>query len=338
MTKEFQPNVQVSLEDIEKEERPPLSKQELANQTLIIPERLGERIKELRTELGYSQAKIAGDFMSIRTLQKIEKGETTPTFEVLLHIANMLKIEMFDLVLSSRMPFYLEEEFPDLLRNFLHSIESEDSVNEIKMRHFTTLLKEFNQIKLPYDEQQRLETVYAILHGFTHRHKDAALQLLSDLLGNFFDELKANPMLPATEHRIFLLSAYVRLQQNQKVFDALLQTLHAFPDYLYNHTLAYNFGLALYKDKNWEQLEQLMEQTLAHTGNITDYTLLPMLYCQLGIARFHLEKGNGVFLFDKGLELLLLFRQEEHYNLMRVQAKNDGLPIEHGAYKDILND
>ena len=310
---------------------------QLQNQTLIVPAQLGERIKLLRTELGLSQLEVADDFITVRTLQKIEKGETTPTFEVLLHIANKLKIEMFDLVLSSRIPDYLNVQFPQVLADFFTSIqEATDENVQQKMMYYTSLLEELNNIKLPYEEHQRIEIVYAILQAFTHKHKDAAEMLLSDLIGHLIQQLRDSRDLTPTDHHTFLIAAYARLASDSQQFKEILDLLQAHPSFYYHPTIAYNIGLAYYKQQQWIALKTLSEATIKNIPNETNHTLLPLIYCQLGIAKYMLQEEHAAFIFDKGLELLILFRQEEHFNLMVAQAKNNNIPISVTQYIDYL--
>jgi Predicted transcription factor, homolog of eukaryotic MBF1 len=302
------------------------------NQTLIVPEKLGKRIKELRNDLGLSQAEVAGDFISLRTLQKIEKGETTPTFEVLLHIANQLHVEMFELVISSRIPYYFEYEFPRLVDLVLGDFEN--SRNTLHLQDLEALekdLKEFSSVKLPYNESVRLETFSTLLFAFIQKNRGIA----AEVLGNYMGKMVLKPDAEPTETELFQISLYLRMEKNERVLEDFLDNLYNYPRYFYHPTIAYNIGLLLYREQRWAEMENLARITLRSARQDEIDSLYPYIYCQAGISLFKQNKENGVTIFEQGLQLLNLLRQEDGFNIMLQQAKKDEIPITK-FYEDML--
>lgn len=61
--------------------------------------RLGERIKELRVQKGFTQLQLSTDIGIEKTnLSRIERGQTNPTYSTLLIISKGLGISVKDLV------------------------------------------------------------------------------------------------------------------------------------------------------------------------------------------------------------------------------------------------
>ena len=62
-------------------------------------EKVGKKIKKMRTELKMTQKELAGKAeIDERTVQKIEKGDYNPTLNILFAIADALDMEFSDLV------------------------------------------------------------------------------------------------------------------------------------------------------------------------------------------------------------------------------------------------
>lgn len=301
----------------------------ITNQTLIVPEKLGGKIKELRLELGMSQSDLSNDFITLRTLQKIEKGETTPTFEVLLHIANMLHIEMFDLILSSRIPIYLEYQFPTIMRVLQ---EENGQLHGLNLAELEQTLKEFTSIKLPHNDHVRVETMYALLQAFMHEKRDDAIVLLAGQVAKIV--FKQNILPSDTD--LFQLAAYIRLETDYEKLDAFLERLQQYPLYYYHSSVAYNINTAFYVQKRWYDMEVLATAVLNNISPDQSFTLLPYHYCQLGAALHKQGKKRAAFFFDKGLELLILLRQPQNFDMMIMQARNDNIPISLTEYLDVL--
>lgn len=60
---------------------------------------LAKKIKELRTKKGYSQEQLANlTSVSLRTIQRIEKGETEPRGDTIIRLANALEVTPNDLI------------------------------------------------------------------------------------------------------------------------------------------------------------------------------------------------------------------------------------------------
>ncbi len=301
----------------------------ITNQTLIVPEKLGMKVKELRLELGMSQADLCNDFITLRTLQKIEKGETTPTFEVLLHISNMLHIEMFDLILSSRIPFYLEYQFPTIMT----LLEEQDTQGDsIDFHELEETLKEFTAIKLPHSDHVRIDTMYAVLQAFMHEKRDDALAILSKQIEKLVFKENTTP----SDTDLFQIAAYVRLEKNPAILQDFLNRLKQYPLYYYQASVAYNINMAFYTQKRWYEMEKLSTEVLNNVNPDQSFSLLPYLYCQLGVALHKQKKARAAFFFDKGLELLILLRQPQSFDMMIIQAKNDDIPISVTEYIDVL--
>lgn len=67
--------------------------------------KLSKKIKELRTMLGFSQEELANHSnLSLRTIQRIENGETEPRGDTLKRLANTLEVKPSDLI------SYVEQE------------------------------------------------------------------------------------------------------------------------------------------------------------------------------------------------------------------------------------
>ena len=299
---------------------------ELFNQTLIVPEKLGKRIKELRNQLQLSQADVCGDFISLRTLQKIEKGETTPTFEVLLHIANQLQIEMFELIISSRIPYYLEYEFPKLIDIVLGDFENiGNRLTEEDLKTLEKDLKEFSAVKLPYNESVRIETISALLFSFMHKNREIASKVLSDHMRRMTLTLK--PDGEPTDTELFQIAIYLRVVDNKELLEQFIDNLYNYPRYFYHPTIAYNIGLLLYREERWQDMENLAKITLRSARQDSIDYLYPYLYCQAGIALWKQGNKIGAQVFEQGLDLLNLLRQEDGFNIMALQARKDNIPI-----------
>lgn len=294
------------------------------NQTLIVPEKLGKRIKELRNELNLSQADVCGNFISLRTLQKIEKGETTPTFEVLLHIANQLHVEMFELIISSRIPYYLEYEFPKLIDFVLGDFENID--NKLSKEDLAILerdLKEFSAVKLPYNDSVRIETISALLFSFIHKNRGIA----SEVLGDYMQKMALKPDVEPTETELFQITIYLRIEKDSAILEKFLADLYQYPRYFYHPTIAYNIGLLLYREERWEDMENLARIVIRSARQDVIDSLYPYIYCQGGIALHKQDKPDATRVFNQGLELLNLLRQEDGFNIMSLQARKDNIPV-----------
>jgi transcriptional regulator with XRE-family HTH domain len=84
---------------------------------------IGERIRELRREQRKSLRGLAGEVeISVAYLSNIEKGESSPTVEVLQKLADALKVEVRELTeaVEERPAF----ELPDSLRDFIDAYAS----------------------------------------------------------------------------------------------------------------------------------------------------------------------------------------------------------------------
>lgn len=61
--------------------------------------KLGNRIRELRSERGLSQEALAFDAgVAVNSIATIERGEANPSIAVLLSISRVLKVKVRDLV------------------------------------------------------------------------------------------------------------------------------------------------------------------------------------------------------------------------------------------------
>jgi len=65
-------------------------------------ESLGQRVRQLRSELGLTQTELANQSgVSHSALSKIENSQLSPTFEMLLRIADGLEIDISKLLAST---------------------------------------------------------------------------------------------------------------------------------------------------------------------------------------------------------------------------------------------
>ena len=295
----------------------------LHSQTLIIPEKLGVKIKELRLELGLSQTELCDDFINLRTLQKIEKGETTPTFEVLLHISNKLQIEMFDLILSSRAPYYHKHQLPTILDFIVTDFENDGSIPEKTLKEVQTILEEFTDVKLPYVNAKQIETIYAIFTAFMHKNRQAAINILSAQI----ESMKLTEDSAPSDIQTFSISAYIRIVKDQKLLDEFLDKLRQFPQYIFHPTIAYNINIVYYRNKDWKAIESLSRNVLNRLTVEMPNTMIPYIYCQVGVALHYLHDATAAKIYDAGLTMLLAMRQYENFELMVQQAKKDNVPI-----------
>lgn len=297
--------------------------------TLITPKELGNTIRRLRITQKLSQAAICTNFIAVRTLQKIEKGDVIPTFEVLLHIANNLNIDLFDLILASRIPKHLDPKFAFVMEllniplTFSHQRQVEES---------EAMLESLASLKLPYTQSFRISIAKALIAGLVHNKTAEALTILREnrsrlhLDGsNTFDETK-----------LFFIVAYLRFENDVTQFQTFFQLLQNYPLYFFHPATAYAANLFFYQQELWHLMETTAYTILKQMNLNSSLTLIPSLYCQLGIARHKRAKSNATHYFETGLELLILLRQKETFHMMITQAQLNQLPISGTRYYDIL--
>lgn len=138
---------------------------------------IGEQIKKTRKEKGLSQAKLAEKSnISLKTLQRYEKGVRTPNFIILQSIANALDVNLSDLTLSSEpLPVTLNK---DQANNLFQNI---DFLRE--NGHVKTLKVEFIKDEIDFTKEEEIHAI-TLLRNFFKLNSDGqqrALENVGDL-------------------------------------------------------------------------------------------------------------------------------------------------------------
>jgi len=91
---------------------------------MAINSNLGQRIKELRISKGYSQELLASKTdLNIRTIQRIESGESVPRGDTLNRLSEVLDVSLDEIILNNeRMKNIQIEKLIDVLIKFSASI------------------------------------------------------------------------------------------------------------------------------------------------------------------------------------------------------------------------
>ena len=119
---------------------------------------LGQKLKTLRGQRGMSQEYLAEESkVSLRTIQRIENNESTPTGETIKRIANALEVQLLELTGSDGI-----SETHDLNGTLVYLKKQRAKTNEkseIKtFEKFISLLQHLKEKDLSPDQMDRIET------------------------------------------------------------------------------------------------------------------------------------------------------------------------------------
>lgn len=291
----------------------------MLEKTLIDPYLLGQKIKELRSKQGLSQKALCQNFMSTRALQKIEKGETIPTVEILVYISNQLQIDMFDLILSSRIPYYLQFKYASI--QSLFAAES-TMLSPEQFTYLENMIDDLSKMTLPYHEKVKLQTTYALMLTFLVERKEEAALLLKQHLKqcNFSID-------PPTDTDYFAVAGYIRLEENNDALRAFLADLEQYPHYVRFPTVAYSLTQHYLKHGNYQKVIQIAKQAIQ--GDSVDKLpiIIAFLYGQMALAGKALLISRASHYGNQGLRILSAFQYEDEFKMLRNVLEKEKLEI-----------
>ena len=281
---------------------------------LIDPVQLGARIKELRKQNHLTQAQLCAGFITVRTLQKIEKGEIIPSFEVLLHVANQFKLDLFDLILSSRLPYYFDHYFERIVRMLQDPNLQLDAQKSFSL---LSTLRSFTEIKLPYNQAQKLELSTALALAFLLEHHHESLIIRENYIANIdFDELP-------DELDYLALAGAIRLQEDETKANALMLKLSYYPMYGLHPSVVFACNQRQIKAGLFSEI---IERTKQCTGRFHEPALqIAFLYGQCALAAHELQQTEAEEYVQNSRKLLELLGYDEEYLILLKQYQIAGL-------------
>lgn len=279
---------------------------ERIEKTLIDPTLLGEKIKEMRLNRKLTQAEVCQNFMTTRALQKIEKGETIPTVEVLLHIANQLQIDMVDLILSSRLPYYFSTK-PDSLLSWFDT--THPRITEHDLRALESVVREFATMKLPVNHQIKLQVEYAMMLAFLFDKRKDAYELLDDQLQTIDFEH------PPTDLDLFVVAGYIRLEENPLKLNPFIEKLLHYPAYIHYPMITVLLNRIYEQTKEYRAILELSKATLNTYDAEHGTRIIPYIYTQMAGAAF--TKEEALAYGTRALMLCDALRYRDEFTMLK---------------------
>ncbi len=277
--------------------------------TLIEASLLGQEIKRIRLSLKITQKELSDDFVTVRAIQKIESGEITPSFEVLFHIANKLKIDMFDLILSSRIPFYIENQLDSLLamlNRSQHFIKPND-VSQIK-----NVLTKFNKIKLPYNDNLKINIIYALFNTFFIEFRDDTREILKDHIQQFdLETYQPNDV------DLLAVAGYISLESDDLKLKQLIEKLLLNQAFSYFPAVTYAINRWYERHGEYQLICDLAQAALNKIDIDQSIALVPYIYGQWAIAADKLNRTDAHDLANRGLALFKMLNKPEEFKLLK---------------------
>ncbi len=287
--------------------------------TLIEASLLGPEIKRLRQAAGLTQKELSGEFITVRTLQKIESGEITPSFEVLFHIANLLKIDMFDLILSSRIPFYIENQLDGLLA-MLNRNQALIKSNELQQ--IENILTSFSQIKLSYNDKLKINIIYALFNTFFVAYREDTKLILKEHLSHFdYTNQQSNDL------DLFAISGYLSLETDEQLLKEFISEISEHEQLCYFPAVTYALNRLYLKKADYLATYQLALKALGHIDMNKSIALIPYIYGQAAVASKHMNYLDYLKLAEAGLSLLKLLQKPDDFKVLNAWLKQNQIIV-----------
>lgn len=287
--------------------------------TLINANLLGQKIKDLRLSQGLTQKEVSQDFISVRTLQKIESGEITPSFEVLLHIANKLKIDMFDLILSSRIPFYINYQLDSLLG--LLTKNGLDVQSEV-LKEIQDLLQLFNEVKLPYNDEIKINVIYAIFNAFFLEHRESTTEILRKHVFAI-DQTNQHP----SDIDLLAICGYLSLAPDDKETQDYIESILYQDQYALFPAICYAINRILLKKAKYQDVVSLSKRAIEAIDIDKSIALIPYIYGQWSVALQHIDSKESEKRAKEGLLLLQILRKQSEFTVLKRWLQERGIKV-----------
>jgi len=122
---------------------------------------IGEKIKKIRVEHGYTQAGFANEVLQIscRNLSRIENGQIAITVETLLAMTNTLKIDVQDLMYDVQNKHGIYED----IKKVIFKLERNPSADDLILKKLTKLYEKIDKVALTETEKNEIDWFYTVL-------------------------------------------------------------------------------------------------------------------------------------------------------------------------------
>lgn len=144
--------------------------------------RIGNQIKEIRVAKHISQSQLCDDICNINTLVRIEANKQSPSFELVVALANRLGITVDKLIAKAN---YEEHAFYYSLKDTMEETNAGAHWNKLK-EQVELISKELYQ-SLPLSEQQYIDIMRIEVAKFVDKDFDLAYRLAKSSLEKTFD-------------------------------------------------------------------------------------------------------------------------------------------------------
>lgn len=266
--------------------------------------KIGRFLRERRETLNITQEELCGRKFSIRELQRIEKGEYFPRFDIYMYICNKLYIDFSDIIRQVCLSY---KELQNIKFFTIHK-------QTLKKTDIALIKKEIIMILqldiLPY--QLKIEMLYLAMYFDVRVNIDDLNQVIQYLLkyNTDFTEMEAE-----------LLAAIIKKDRYQTMINQIINyqnTILKNKGYIY--PIIYGLCIYYYNAEDWNSICMLLDEVFYM--EIRDWEgdkYLPYLYAQYGIAEYYMTNFKMNDKLEKAIDLSNRYEIPE---LQAVIAKN----------------
>jgi len=287
-------------------------------------ENLGYTLKNIRKSLSLSQADIANDDLSTRSISNIETGKSTPTISTILSLLENIKTsvdEIFTLTLCRS---------KDVASNFMRNYDIQTMIitdDYSKLKKEIGWLKKFTTF-YPLTQQLKLIHLCYIMYYYKILHLENTPEiqaLLTQLLS--FTTLKE--LYKPDETDVEIISLFLQISASTQKKKNLIEHVSSLQLYHQHPRIKQAITFYYYKIENWEETIQIARLGLQQAKKKHHYNTIVPLAGMLAVAFFKTSQPNhSLPLFNFALEYATLLNQQYYLRELLHAAKNYNIPVD----------
>lgn len=272
---------------------------------------LGRTIRQARQQKQMTQRVLCDEFISVRTLQKIEKGTVIPTLDVLLHITSKLDMNPMDLLLSAQLPFWLQDQDGVLIS--LLDQASEDSPLSLVRQRLSERLRMDAGLMAPDLIRDRYVLLLTLMED-----ADQALNILRQDL----------TVTPPSDWQVPVVIAYLRLEQDVAMKRRLIRVLRQHKTLLRIPVVAFHLADAYRQDGKPKRALRALNEALKYRPDDQQIRIMPFLYGQKAMNLYALDDAQAMVEAIRGAQLLKELNLLEELKIYQMMCRSAGLLIQ----------
>ncbi|WP_163099445.1 DUF3856 domain-containing protein [Peribacillus alkalitolerans] len=284
---------------------------------------IGNKIKELRKSVGYSQEEIADGICSQAQICKIEKGEVTPAATTLYLIAERLGVDInffFDVAKTPRLDYVQEVEFQLRKETRNHDFKAVKEIVQAELNNpLFTQNKENYQLLLwhkgfsdhatgiPYEEAiQTLKKALSLTHQSEKVWSERELDILNAIGVVYLKEQLYPEALKTYDNAIKYINRRPIIRD-----DSLLVRI------------LYNKAMVLTKLEKFEDSIEMCEQALECSIKNDSMYIFGYLYYQIGYNFELMEKNErAIHYFNQSISFFEIQKEDKFLDFIKERIHN----------------